>query len=195
MRSPVAELLADLSSGLDRLGAAWYLFGARAAILHGAARLTADVDVTVRMPDATSNQALVAALEPAGFRPRIADPGFIERTRVVPFVHARTSLPLDVVLAGPGLEDRFLARVIVRTIDGVHVPVASAEDIVVMKVLAGRAKDIDDVVAIAAAYAESLDVQYVRGTLGELEQALSQSDLVPTFEEALGRAYRRPRPT
>jgi hypothetical protein len=51
MRSPVAELLADLAAGLERHGIAWYLFGARAAILYGVARLTADVDVTIRLPE------------------------------------------------------------------------------------------------------------------------------------------------
>jgi len=34
----------------------------------------------------------------------------------------------------------------------VHVPVVSAEDLVVMKVLAGRPKDEEDVVAVALAY-------------------------------------------
>lgn len=66
-------------------------------------------------------------------------------------------MPLDIVLAGPGLEERFFARVVVRTIDGVRVPVASPEDIIVM-VLAGRAKDVDDVVAIAASHGDALDV-------------------------------------
>ena len=44
---PVADLLADLARGLRALGVRWFLFGAQAAILHGAARLSADVDVTV----------------------------------------------------------------------------------------------------------------------------------------------------
>lgn len=193
MRSHVAELLADLASCLDRLGISWYLFGARAAILHGVARLTADVDVTVRLPDATSSQSLIAALEPHGFRARVSDPDFVARTRVLPFVHLPTSLPLDIVLAGPGLEERFFARVVVRTIDGVRVPVASPEDIIVMKVLAGRAKDVDDVVAIAASHGDALDVSYVRQMLSDLEAALSQSDLAPVFEDALTKS-RRGRP-
>jgi len=50
MRSPVADLLADAATALSEGGVPWYLFEAQAAILHGAARLTADVDVTVRLP-------------------------------------------------------------------------------------------------------------------------------------------------
>ena len=88
MRSPVADLLADLASALEGAGVAWYLFGAQAAILHGAARLTADVDVTVRLPEAMSQETLAARIEQHGFRRRIVDPTFVERTRVMPFVHA-----------------------------------------------------------------------------------------------------------
>ncbi len=187
MRSPVADLLADLALALDEASVAWYLFGAQAAILHGAARLTADVDVTVRLPEAMSQETLAARIEQHGFRRRTVDPAFVERTRVIPFVHAPTNLPLDVVIAAPGIEDLFFDRAQVREIDGVRARVASPEDIAVMKVLAGRGKDLDDVTSILAAYGNVLDVGYVRKTLTLLEQALGQSDLLPTFEQLLAR--------
>ena len=44
MRSPVADLLADLDAALTAVHVEWFLFGAQAAILYGVARLTADVD-------------------------------------------------------------------------------------------------------------------------------------------------------
>ena len=147
MRSPVVELLDDLSAALDSRQVRWFMFGAQAAILHGAARLTADVDVTVRLPETMSTEALAQELERHRFVRRLVEPTFIERTRVVPFVHAPTSLPLDAVVAGPGLEDQFFERTELREIDGVRVRLASAEDLVIMKVLAARPKDLDDVVA------------------------------------------------
>lgn len=36
--------------------------------------------------------------------------GFVERTRVLPMVHRGTAIPVDMVLAGPGLEELFLSR-------------------------------------------------------------------------------------
>lgn len=74
MPSPVALLLADLAGALERVGVPWYLFGARAAILHGVARLTADVDVTVHMPVGMSAEALVGALDRCGFVSRVVVP-------------------------------------------------------------------------------------------------------------------------
>lgn len=194
MPSPVADLLSDVAAGLREIEAPWYLFGARAAILYGAARLTADVDVTVRLPPSIDGEMLARALTRHGFVLRVPHADFVARTRVMPFVHTATGMPLDVVLAGPGLEDHFFERLVLRDIDGIRVPVASAEDVVVMKVLAGRSKDHDDIVAMAAALGDTLDERGVRTTLRDLEAALGQSDLIPVLDAALARARRtRPR--
>lgn len=191
MRSPLAEALAALAGALRRLDARWYLFGAQAALLYGSARLTADLDVTVHF-GTRETADLVRALEKAGFRLRVRDVDrFVATTRVLPMLHGRSGMPVDVVLAGPGLEQLFLKRRRRRMIDGVAVSVASAEDIVVMKVLAGRGKDEDDVAAILAARPK-LDLAQVRRTLEALERALDQTDLRPRFEQLLAGARRSP---
>lgn len=190
-RSPLAELLADLARALHRLGGRWYLFGAQAAIIHGAVRLTADVDVTVEPRGSLAD--LVTALGGAGFDGRVEGLiAFAEEHRVLPLVHARTRMPVDVVLAGPGLEERFLARAVTRTIEDVSVPVASAEDIVVMKVLAGRAKDLEDVAAIVRAQPGTLDLAMVRDVLRQIEEALGRRDLLAGLDRALARSRSEP---
>jgi hypothetical protein len=188
MRSPVADLLADLGVGFAAVGAEWFLFGAQAAIVYGVARLTGDVDVTVRLPARVSNAALTEALARRGFQPRFPDAHFLEHSRVLPFVHEATALPVDVVLSGPGLEDEFFSRAGRQRIDGVDVPVVDVSDLVVMKVLAGRSKDVDDLVALFRLQKSSLDMTRVRHTLGALEAALGQSDLLPLLDQALARA-------
>jgi hypothetical protein len=47
MQSPLVVLFSDLNAVFEQVSSRWYLFGAQAAIIHGAARLTADVDITV----------------------------------------------------------------------------------------------------------------------------------------------------
>ncbi|HVW27034.1 MAG TPA: nucleotidyltransferase [Polyangiaceae bacterium] len=180
-RSPFVAALADLSEALGALRIDWYLFGAQAALIHGAARVTADVDVTLRLGKVTPAR-LAAELRQYGFGLRIRDPSFVRTTRVLPVVHARTSVPVDLVLAGPGLEDAFLERAAVHDLGGVLVPVARAEDLIVMKILAGRDKDLDDVAAMLDARGAELDAKEVRSTLEMVESALGQSDLVPTWQ-------------
>jgi hypothetical protein len=186
MRSPLADALAALGGALGAIRVRWYLFGAQAALLYGAARLTADVDVTVQIGGRDAAD-LVRTLEQAGFRLRVRDvEGFVAKTRVLPFVHAGSGLPVDIVLAGPGLEEQFLRRRRRRAIEGVTAYVASPEDVIVMKVLAGRGKDEDDTMAILAAQSR-LNLGRIRTTLAALERALGQSDLRPRFERLLAR--------
>lgn len=45
------------------------------------------------------------------------------------------------------------------------------------KVLAGRPKDLEDVRGVLLERLDTLDLAMIRGTLGLLEDALSQSDL------------------
>ena len=185
MPSPVAEVLAALAAAFDSLGVRWYLFGAQAAIHHGVARLTADVDVTI-LPEPHSTPELVSALEANGFRLRItATDDFVARTRVLPFVHTRTRMPVDIVLGGPGIEELFLERAETRGIEGVEVPIATVEDLVTMKILAGRPKDLDDAADMLRTRSEEIDMGHVRRTLQLLEEALSQSDLLRQLDRLL----------
>src|SRR5690606_20350859 len=112
----------------------------------------------------------------------VSDPAFVERTRVLPFVHAATGMPLDVVLAGSGLEDEFLRRAIVTDLNGTRVPVIDIADLIIAKILAGRPKDHDDARAVWRLHGDSLDDDRIRRLLRQLEEALGQSDLVPTFD-------------
>lgn len=184
------DLLSALAEALATIGAPWYLFGAQAALIWGRPRLTADVDVTVRL-DPEDPEKLVRALEAHGFELRVgrAD-DFVRRTRVFPFVFVPNGLPVDVVLAGPGLEQAFLSRAIRVRVGPVTVPVLSPEDLIVTKILAGRPKDLEDVRGILFERLAQLDLDSIRSTLGMLEEALSQRDLRPAFEAELARAQR-----
>ncbi len=192
--SPIAELLDAARAAFEPLGIRWYLFGAQAAILYGAARLTADVDITLDA-GGHSIEEVLAALEARRFGPRGANVvAFATETRVLPLVHEPTRIPVDFVLAGPGPEEQFLARAQVCLVDGVPVPVAAADDLVVMKVLAGRPQDLEDVAAIVAAQGGRIDLGRAAATLRILEQALDRRDLTPRLEQARQVAAReRPR--
>jgi hypothetical protein len=164
----------------------WYLFGAQAATLWGRPRLTADVDVTAEISDGRRDEFL-NAMNRHAFRLRFNDPQFVDQTRVFPFIHEETGIPVDIVLAGPGLEEQFLDRAIDVKIEHTVVPVISPEDLIVTKVLAGRPKDIEDVRGVLRERAESLDLERVRATLRLIEEALAQSDLVVIFESELAK--------
>lgn len=150
-------------------------------IAYGVPRLSADVDVTLQLvPD--EPERFVRDMQAAGFALRIDDPDFIRRTRVMPFVHLATAMPLDVVLASSGLEEEFLDRARLVDLGGTPVPLIDPADLIIAKVLAGRPKDLEDARSIWRLLGQELDAERIRRILRLLEQALSQSDLVPAFE-------------
>lgn len=181
-QNDAAEVIAAISAAMRAIGAAWYVFGAQAVVLYGRPRMTADVDVTalVAPEDATR---LIDAMGEAGFEVGVEDvESFVAQTRVLPFAHRATRMPVDVVLAGPGLEMEFLGRVRRVGVGGLDVPVISPEDLVVTKVLAGRPKDLEDARGVLREQGAQLDVGRVRALLGVIEEALDRSDLVTELD-------------
>jgi hypothetical protein len=183
------ELLGALSGVLSRWGR-WYVFGAQAVIAYGVPRLSADVDVTIALvPDDPEHFA--RDMGAAGFVLRVADPDFVRRTRVMPFVHVATGMSLDIVLAGSGLEQEFLDRAREVTLGGALVPLIDPEDLVIAKVLAGRPKDIEDARRLWQLHGPTLNAERIRDVLRQLEEALAQGDLVASFEAIAARATQR----
>jgi hypothetical protein len=174
------ELLTALAPVLSRWGR-WYLFGAQAVIAYGVPRLSADVDVTAALtPD--DPEGFADQMRGAGFALAIPDADFVRRTRVMPFVHVATGMPLDIVLAASGLEDDFLSRAVPVDLGGVLVPLVRPDDLMIAKVLAGRPKDLEDVRSLWRLHGRSVDAARIREVLRQLEEALSQADLVSSFD-------------
>lgn len=175
------EALGALAGVLSRWGH-WYLFGAQAVVAYGVPRLSADVDVTLRMSP-EDPERFASQMGEAGFELRIDDPDFLRRSRVLPFVHVASGMPVDVVLAGSGLEDAFLERARPLDIGRLRIPTIHPEDLVIAKILAGRPKDVEDARGLWRAHGASMDASRIRSVLMELEEALGQSDLTPAFDQ------------
>lgn len=174
------ELLRALVTVLPRWGR-WYVFGAQAVVAYGVPRMSADIDVTIQLAP-EEPERFATEMAAAGFSLRVDDPDFIRRTRVMPFVHAATAMPVDIVLAGSGLEEEFLERARSVDVGGMMVPLIDPSDLIVAKILAGRPKDIDDASTLWRLRKSQLDDRRILHLLQSLEEALGQSDLLRVFE-------------
>ena len=145
----------------------------------------------VRRPSRPTASALPAAFAANGFTLRGTDAAFIERSRVIQALHTATGWSVDVVVAGPGLEEMFAARAVIARLGRRSIPVIAPDDLIALKVLAQRRKDLDDVVGILRT-CESLDRPRLHETLALLEAALDQHDLRPLLDQLELEARRRP---
>jgi hypothetical protein len=117
-----------------------------------------------------SNDDLARTLEDHRFRRRIADAAFIERTRVIPTY--TSSRRCRWTLCWQALASRISsspARIV--EVEGTRVRITSPQD-------------LEDIRSILRASGQGLDHGYVESTLTMLEQALSQSDLLPAWRTA-----------
>jgi len=155
--------LASIVSALDESGARFVVVGGLAVVLHGHARLTADVDLVV---DLSPGEAIkpVAALTRLGMVPRapvaardFADPEARRRwseeegMKVFSLWDPRAPLrEVDLFVEPPIPFEDLWARSVEVTLAGRRVRVASLSDLIAMKRLAGRPKDLEDIAALTA---------------------------------------------
>jgi len=183
----LAACLADLDRALA--GERWCVIGAQAAICHGSDRATLDVDLSV-LAGPERAEALIERLALHGIGPRIADAvAFAMESRVLLMRHVASGFPIDLVLAGPGLEAEFIARAERISLFGRDVPVIDVSDLVASKLFAGRERDLEDVRALLRG--AKVEPVRVREVLGLLEDVLDRSDLVVAFDRELHRCERR----
>jgi hypothetical protein len=161
-RESLNALLA-FAEAAEQQAVRWYLFGAQAVAAYGVPRTTGDVDVTIDVGE-RGLTSFIAPLRRAGFVPRIADESFAIETRVFPVTHRATGWNFDLVLAGPGLEQRFLDDVRLFQVGRHQIPVIAPEDLVTLKILAGRPKDLEDVRGLLRI--AQLDHARIESTLG-----------------------------
>jgi hypothetical protein len=156
----------------------WYLFGAQAVALYGVQRTTADIDITLDLGN-RSFEDIQRGLARAGFTPRFTDPDFAAMTHVFPVRHDATEMPFDLVVAGAGLEQRFLDGVRLHAIGRRQIPVIAPEHLIATKVLAQRPKDLEDVRGLLRV--ATIDHAKVTALLDLIEEALDQRDLRPLY--------------
>ncbi len=175
------------------------VIGGIAVIARGVRRMTTDVDAVVR-GDAIEIAPLLRFLARHSIVPRIAAAETFARANLVLLLrHKPSDVELDVSFGWTMFEHEALDARSVTLYGKVAVPMASAEDLVIMKAMAARPTDITDAAELLALY-PSIDLSRVRRTLGQLaemagEPALADglADILALVPKPASRRAKRPR--
>lgn len=142
------EILARLAAALDRHGIPAMVIGGQAVLLYGEPRLTRDIDVTLGI----GTERLAAVLELLPEIPLKALPAdleaFVQRTMVLPALHEATGIRVDLIFSFTPYEQEAIARARPVTVGGQMVRFASPEDVIILKIFAGRPRDLEDAATI-----------------------------------------------
>lgn len=165
------------------------VIGGIAASLLGRPRVTKDIDLLVSVePDAWA--AFVAEGETHGLEPRLSNPVEFARTsRVLLLRHRPTGLDVDVTLAGLPFEEEALRRAVTVEVEGLSLGLASPEDLVIMKAVARRPRDIADIDGLLDQNPD-LDLDRVKDQLRAFSAVLGE-EVLGEFLELLRRRQGR----
>ena len=124
------------------------LIGGQAVLLHGRPRLTDDIDITLGVgPSELSTVQTVCA--PCGLVPLPEDvDAFVRETFVLPCHHPPSGLRVDFIFSTTPYEAQAIGRAVIVKLAGTSVPFASAEDLILHKLFAGRPRDWEDAVGV-----------------------------------------------
>jgi hypothetical protein len=137
------------------------IIGGVAASALGRPRLTQDIDALAIVPEADWADVIESAAR-YGIVPRIGEAlEFARRSRVLLLRHLRSGIDLDVTLGGLPFEQAAVEKSAVHSIGGLQLRLPRVEDLLVMKAIARRPKDIEDIRGLLAVHPQ-VDISEVR---------------------------------
>jgi hypothetical protein len=182
---PSEAVLAALRSAwtaLQSLNVPIALLGGLAMGAWKRPRFTKDVDLLIAIGEPRAREAL-HVLTAAGFR--CDRPRPVNRVAENPFIQLRYDPPgamldvqLDLLLSTTPFHEQALARrtMLAESELGFEVAVVSCEDLIVLKLIAGRILDRVDVSELLKANRASLDFRYLTGWIHQLHLQRSFAD-------------------
>lgn len=174
--APLLKTLDDLVRWLDSSGVPGVLIGGVAASLLGRPRTTRDVDVLILL-DTPHWQAFLDAGASYGFKPRLTEAvDFARKSRVLLVRHEPSGIDVDVVFGALHFEEEAVRHPVLVDVGGIQVPLPTPEDLIVMKAVAHRPRDLIDIQSILDAHPD-IDIKRIRRWLVEFSAALDLPDL------------------
>jgi hypothetical protein len=182
--SDLVSLLHEFADLFDRLGVPYAVMGGWAVRLYALPRPTYDIDFTIvidrrRLPD------LYEAARDAGFSvPEQFAAGWIDSVAGMPLVKFRLviegrSIDIDLFLAESDYQRVLIDRRQSHLVAGRKAWFVSPEDLVLLKLIAGRKRDLADIEDVLLGQPK-VDETYLRrwarplGVAEQLEQALAE---------------------
>lgn len=178
------KIISSISAGLERNDIPYMLIGGQAVLLYGEPRLTRDIDITVGV-DVDKLEKIIAIVNDLKLKilpEKIEE--FVRKTMVLPVINDETGIRIDFIFSFSTYERQAIEKARKVRMLGQEVCFAAPEDVIIHKIIAGRARDVEDVRSIILK-TKDLDFNYIRQWLSDFSSASGEDDIKERFEKII----------
>jgi predicted nucleotidyltransferase len=166
----------DLINVLEGMGLVPTIIGGVAVSLMTQSRHTDDVDAQI-LYDAEDAPILLDILVKNGFQPRFSGMAELAReARMITMRHEATDTVVDIALACMPFEIELQNRARVQSVAGMAIRLPTPEDMVILKAIASRPKDLEDIRNLALTY-PNMDRKRIEHWVREYGDLMETSEL------------------
>ena len=177
------RFLGALSRALDGGDLPFMVIGGQAVLVHGQPRLTQDIDVTLGVePDHLDKVLEICEQLELDPLPEELE-SFVMETFVLPALQRETRIRVDFVFSTTAYERQAIQRAVRVEIDRTEVPFATAEDLILHKLFAGRPRDLEDARGVVRRKGHQLDWAYLARWARDLASAPGREQLEEQVEK------------
>jgi predicted nucleotidyltransferase len=178
--TPLLVPIQALQSLLSQFNDRGVIIGGVAVSLLGTPRYTVDLDAVFLLSFEDIPRLLAEAAK-QGIEPRISDPiAFAHKSRVLLLRHRPSGIDIDLSLGVLPFEIEMVDRSVLVDIGPIKLRLPTPEDLIILKAVAHRTKDLADIQAIASSH-PVLDKERIRFWVEQFGEALDMPDLWETI--------------
>ncbi len=174
---PLIAALNDLLSWFKNRNVPGIVIGGVAASFWGHPRITHDIDALILL-EKENWKDFLASGEQFGFIPRIAEAlGFAQLNRVFLMRHEQSGFDIDISIGAIPFEEEAIRKKVTVKTAGMSIPLPTPEDLIIMKAVAHRPRDMADIESIIQMN-PSLDQKYILKKVREFSSALEMPEIL-----------------
>ena len=159
------------------------VIGGQAVLIYGEPRLTKDIDITLGLSP-KEFEKVKRINEKLKLKILVEDAEtFVKKTMVLPSLDEKSGIRIDFIFSFSSYESQAIERAKNVRFGNSSVKVASLEDVVVHKLIAGRPRDIEDVKSVLLKNPE-YDSRYITKWLKEFDKS-EKGSFLKVFKEIL----------
>ena len=181
----IEELLHKIAQRLDEEHIPYMIIGGQAVLLYGSPRLTRDIDITLGV-DTDKFSLIEKKCKELGLKILPENPeDFAKETKVLPTDEPESRMRVDFIFSFSPYETQAMKRNQKILMNDYPVKFASCEDVIIHKMIAARAIDLEDVENILIKNKNSIDLEYIRQWLSEFNTIPEHEGILERFESLL----------